>query len=98
MTIIDRINLLRKKMQEQRFDAYYIPTSDPHQSEYLAEHDKARVFISGFTGSAGSILITKDEALLWTDGRYFLQAEQELKGSGIRLQKSGEPNVPTVYE
>lgn len=90
--------MLRKKMQEQRFDAYYIPTSDPHQSEYLAEHDKARVFISGFTGSAGSILITKDEALLWTDGRYFLQAEQELKGSGIRLQKSGEPNVPTVYE
>ena len=98
MTITERINKLRKKMTECGLDAYYIPTSDPHQCEYLAEHDKARVFISGFTGSAGSVLVTKDKAFLWTDGRYFLQAEKELKDSGIVLQKSGEPNVPTVYE
>ena len=98
MTIAERINVLRKKMAECGLDAYYIPTSDPHQSEYLAEHDKTRVFISGFTGSAGAVLVTKDKAFLWTDGRYFLQAEQELRGSGIILQKSGEPNVPTVFE
>ena len=98
MTIAERINVLRNKMAECGFDAYYIPTADPHQCEYLAEHDKTRVFISGFTGSAGAVLVTKDKAFLWTDGRYFLQAEKELKGSGILLQKSGEPNVPTVFE
>lgn len=98
MTITERINLLRTKMKEYGFNAYYIPTSDPHQCEYLAEHDKTRVFISGFTGSAGAVIVTKDSACLWTDGRYFLQAEKELEGSGITLQKSGEPNVPTVFE
>ena len=98
MIIVDRINVLRKKMAECGLDAYYIPTSDPHQCEYLAEHDKTRVFISGFTGSAGSVLVTKTQAFLWTDGRYFLQAEKELQGSGIILQKSGEPGVPTVFE
>ena len=98
MTIAERISLLRKKMTEYGLDAYYIPTSDPHQCEYLADHDKTRVFISGFTGSAGTVLVTKDNACLWTDGRYFLQAEKELQGSGIILQKSGEPDVPTVYE
>ena len=71
MTITERINVLRKKMAECGFDAYYIPTADPHQCEYLAEHDKTRVFISGFTGSAGAVLVTKDTAFLWTDGRYF---------------------------
>lgn len=98
MTIDERISLLQKKMKENGFDAYYIPTSDPHQCEYLAEHDKTRVFISGFTGSAGTVLVTQQEALLWTDGRYFLQAAKELEGSGIILQKSGEPGVPTLYE
>ena len=98
MTIVERITLLRQKMSEYGFDAYFIPTSDPHQCEYLAEHDKARVFISGFTGSAGSVVVTQTAALLWTDGRYFLQAEQELKGSGIALQKSGEPDVPSFFE
>lgn len=98
MTIVERITLLRQKMAEHGFDAYFIPTSDPHQCEYLAEHDKTRVFISGFTGSAGSVVVTQTAALLWTDGRYFLQAEQELKGSGIDLQKSGEPGVPSFFE
>ncbi|MEL3906718.1 MAG: aminopeptidase P family protein [Treponema sp.] len=98
MTIPERINVLRKMMKDEGLDAYYIPTSDPHQCEYLAEHDKTRVFISGFTGSAGTVLVTQKEALLWTDGRYFLQAAQELEGSGIVLQKSGEPGVPTLYE
>ena len=98
MTIVERISVLRKKMAEYGLDAYYIPTSDPHQSEYLAEHDKTRVFISGFTGSAGAVLVTQAAAFLWTDGRYFLQAEKELQGSGIGLQKIGEPGVPTLFE
>ena len=98
MTIVERISVLRKKMAEYGLDAYYIPTSDPHQCEYLAEHDKTRVFISGFTGSAGAVLVTKAAAFLWTDGRYFLQAEKELQGSGIGLQKIGEPGVSTVFE
>ncbi|MGP1455546.1 MAG: aminopeptidase P family protein [Treponema sp.] len=98
MTIPERLALLRSKMADHKLDAYYIPTADPHQCEYLAEHDKTRAFISGFTGSAGTVLVTKTEALLWTDGRYFLQAEKELNGSGITLQKSGEPAVPTLFE
>ncbi|MGP1595229.1 MAG: aminopeptidase P family protein [Treponema sp.] len=98
MTISDRIIMLQQKMKELALDAYYIPTSDPHQCEYLAEHDKIRVFMSGFTGSAGTLLVTRTGACLWTDGRYFLQAEQELAGTGIVLQKMGEPNVPTLYE
>lgn len=98
MTISDRISMLQQKMKELELDAYYIPTSDPHQCEYLAEHDKIRVFMSGFTGSAGTLVVTRNNALLWTDGRYFLQAEQELTGTGIILQKMGEPGVPTLYE
>ena len=96
MTIAERINVLRNKMAECGFDAYYIPTADPHQCEYLAEHDKTRVFISGFTGSAGAVLVTKDKAFLWTDGRYFLQAEKQLEGSGITLYKMDESGVPTL--
>ncbi len=98
MNIPERLTLLREKMEAHNLAAYYIPTADPHQSEYVSEHDKTRVFISGFTGSAGAVLVTKTDALLWTDGRYFLQAEKELAGSGIVLQKSGEPNVPTLFE
>ena len=98
MTISDRISMLQQKMKALDIDAYYIPTSDPHQCEYLAEHDKIRVFMSGFTGSAGTLLVTRTHAFLWTDGRYFLQAAQELAGTGIVLQKMGEPEVPTLYE
>ena len=85
MSVTDRIAKLRKLMEERKMDAYIIPSADNHQSEYVGEHFKARAFISGFTGSAGTVIITKDDAGLWTDGRYFIQAEKQLEGSGIRL-------------
>lgn len=89
---------LRNKMQENGLEAYLIPTSDAHQSEYLSKYDKTREYVSGFTGSAGSLLVLKDTAYLWTDGRYFLQAEKQLEGSGINLCKMGEKGVPTLLE
>ena len=95
MCIKDRIERLRQKMEEHHISVYMIPTADYHQSEYVGEHFKSRAFITGFTGSAGTAVITKEESCLWTDGRYFLQAESQLQGSGIRLQKMGEPGVPT---
>ena len=69
MSVTDRIAKLRKLMEERKMDAYIIPSADNHQSEYVGEHFKARAFISGFTGSAGTVIITKDDAGLWTDGR-----------------------------
>lgn len=82
-------------MQEKEIDAYIIPSYDPHQSEYVAKHWQARAWISGFTGSAGTVVITKDEAGLWTDGRYFIQAERQLKDSEIKLFKMNTPGYPT---
>lgn len=93
-TIVD----LRKVMQREGIDAWISPSSDAHQSEYPTEYDKCRRFLSGFTGSAGTLLVMKEEAYLWTDGRYFLQAENELEDSGITLMKMGEPGVPTLDE
>ncbi len=93
-TIVD----LRKVMQREGIDAWISPSSDAHQSEYPTEYDKCRRFLSGFTGSAGTLLVMKEEAYLWTDGRYFLQAENELKDSGITLMKMGEPGVPSLDE
>ena len=93
-TIVD----LRKVMQREGIDAWISPSSDAHQSEYPTEYDKCRRFLSGFTGSAGTLLVLKEEAYLWTDGRYFLQAESELKDSGITLMKMGEPGVPNLDE
>ena len=87
MSINDRINALRQQMQKNKLDAWIIPGSDPHQSEYVADHWKGREWISGFTGSAGNIVITKKHAGLWTDSRYFIQAEKELKGSKMKLHK-----------
>ena len=78
MNIDQRLEQLRSLMAERKIDAYIIPTSDPHQSEYLSDHYKEREFISGFTGSAGTAVITPNEAKVWTDSRYFLQAEKEL--------------------
>ena len=95
MSVTDRIAKLRKLMEERKMDAYIIPSADNHQSEYVGEHFKARAFISGFTGSAGTVIITKDDAGLWTDGRYFIQAEKQLEGSVIRLFRMAEPDVPT---
>ena len=85
-------------MKEKGIKAYIIPTSDPHQSEYLADHYKTRVWISGFTGSAGTVVVTENEAILWTDGRYFIQAENQLAGSEIQLFKMGIPGFPTYME
>ena len=93
-TIVD----LRKVMQREGIDAWISPSSDAHQSEYPTEYDKCRRFLSGFTGSAGTLLVMKEEAYLWTDGRYFLQAGNELEGSGITLMKMGEPGVPNLDE
>ena len=96
--IIENLNNLRELMKKNQIDAYIVPTNDFHGSEYVGDYFKVRSFISGFTGSAGTVVITLDEAGLWTDGRYFLQAEEELTGTTINLYKSLEPGVPTIFE
>ena len=95
MEINNRENKLRKLMKSNGITAYIIPTSDPHQSEYVADHYKGRSWISGFTGSAGTVVITQNDANLWADGRYFIQAENEIKDSEYKLFKMGVPGVPT---
>lgn len=98
MTIQEKLWKLRRLMAEKQIDIYIVPSADNHQSEYVGEHFKTRAFITGFSGSAGTAVITQKEAGLWTDGRYFIQAERELAGSGITLYKIGEPDVPTIEE
>lgn len=98
MTINERIHALRTLMKEHHIDAYLVPSSDNHQSEYVGDYFKAREFITGFTGSAGTAVITQTEAGLWTDGRYFIQAENELAGSDVKLYKIGNPGVPKIDE
>jgi len=93
-----QLHLLREKMQAENIQACIIPTTDPHISEYTPEHWKIRVWLSGFTGSAGTLVVTGDEAGLWTDSRYFLQAETELDGSGITLLKMGLPGTPDIKD
>jgi len=87
-----RLKNLRMEMLKQNLDAFYISGTDPHASEYLPDRWKTREYISGFTGSFGIIVITQEEAGLWTDTRYFLQAEDQLKGSGIKMFKLRVPN------
>lgn len=94
----ERIKALRTLMSERKIDIYVVPTSDFHESEYVGEYFKVRAFLTGFTGSAGTAVITQNKAGLWTDGRYFIQAEKQLAGSGITLYRSGEEKVPTVEE
>lgn len=96
--IKQRIENIRDLMKEKNIYAYIVPSSDYHQSEYVGDYFKSREFMSGFTGSSGTLIISMDEAGLWTDGRYFIQAEQELKDSGIKLFKMGEEGVPTIEE
>lgn len=96
--IQERLNKLRKSMKAAGIDCYLIPTSDYHDSEYVSSFFMVRKYFSGFTGSAGTLVVTEKEAALFTDGRYFIQAEKELAGSEIRLMKMGEPGVPTVKE
>ncbi|MGL4797497.1 MAG: aminopeptidase P family protein [Paraclostridium sp.] len=93
-----RIQKLRKLMEEKDIFAYMIPSADYHQSEYVGDFFKLRAYMSGFTGSAGTLIVTKDEAGLWTDGRYFIQAEEELKSSEVKLFKMSEEGVPTTQE
>ena len=85
-------------MAKKGIDAVVIPQTDPHQSEYLASHWQVRRYCSGFTGSAGDLIVTNDKALLWTDSRYFIQASQQLEDTGIILMKDGVPGTPTQYE
>lgn len=96
--IRENIIKMRKLMQENEIDIYIVPTSDFHQSEYVGEYFRGRKFLSGFTGSAGTLVIGLDEARLWTDGRYFIQAENQLKDSDIILMKMAMPGVPTIKE
>lgn len=90
------LTALRGAMERSGVDVYVIPTDDFHGSEYVGDYFRCRAYVSGFTGSAGTLVVTKDWAGLWTDGRYFLQGAQQLSGSGIDLCKMGEPGVPTV--
>ncbi|HIW22253.1 MAG TPA: aminopeptidase P family N-terminal domain-containing protein [Candidatus Dorea intestinavium] len=95
-SVTDSIKKLRDLMAKEGIDYYVIPTADFHQSEYVGEHFKARKFITGFTGSAGTAVISQKEAGLWTDGRYFIQAANQIKGTPVTLFKMGEPEVPTI--
>ena len=94
----EKLAALRALMAEHGLAAYLVPSADPHLSEYVPPAWKRRAWMSGFTGSAGELLVLPGQAALWTDGRYFLQAEAELRGSGIKLMKMGDPGVPTLHE
>ena len=96
--IKNRIEALRGEMKKRNISVYLIPTADFHQSEYVSDYFKAREYMTGFTGSAGTAVITEKEAALWTDGRYFIQADRQLEGTGILLQKMGMEGVPSVYD
>lgn len=94
----EKIGHLRKRMAEHGLDAYVVPNTDPHHSEYVAEHWRCRRWLTGFTGSAGTAAFLADKAGLWTDGRYFIQAEKELDGSGIDLFRMQQPGVPELID
>ena len=96
--IQDRLARLRVKMNRDGVDGYLIPTADDHSSEYVADHYKVREFYSGFTGSAGTLIVLRDCAALWADGRYYIQAEHEIDGTGIDLMRMGEKGVPTCTQ
>jgi Xaa-Pro aminopeptidase len=98
MKIRNRVEKLRQLMKKNQMDAYIIPSFDAHQSEYVAEHWKSREWISGFNGSAGTVVITLNDAGLWTDGRYYIQAEKQLENSGIRLFRMMDPGVPSYAD
>ena len=93
-----RIEALRKEMEKAGVDYYMVPTADFHNSEYVDRYFKMREYLSGFTGSNGTLVVSKEEAGLWTDGRYFIQAEKELSGTGIRLFRMLDEGVPTIQE
>ncbi|WP_215492397.1 aminopeptidase P family protein [Fenollaria sporofastidiosus] len=98
MSIDDRVKSLRELMKKHGITMYIVATADPHMNEYISDHYKDRVFISGFTGSQGNVIITLDKAMLWVDGRYHVQAENQLKGTSYEIFKWGKPGVPTFME
>ena len=95
---MNKIGILREYMKKCGVSACIIPTADPHLSEYVPEHYKLRQWVSGFTGSAGTLVVTEEEGGLWTDGRYYIQAEKELSGSGIKLHRASESECIKTYE
>lgn len=97
-TIVKRVDMLREVMRRERIDAYVFPSTDAHNSEYVADHWKSREWISGFDGSAGTAVVTMHHAALWTDSRYFLAAEQQLVGTGYELMKLKVAGTPTIAE
>ncbi len=98
ISIKERVQALRQWMAQQQVEAFIIPSTDPHLSEYVAPHWQSREWISGFTGSAGTVVVTRQEAGLWTDSRYFLQAAQQLEGTGIALYKEMLPETPSIAD
>lgn len=96
--IPERVQALRAEMKKRGIDIYIIPTADFHESEYVGEYFKARAYMTGFSGSAGTAVVTQTEAGLWTDGRYFVQAERQLTGTGVTLFRMAEEGVPTIEE
>lgn len=94
----EKIELIRQKMARRNLSAFVIPSDDPHKSEYVTEHWQARKWVTGFSGSAGTAVITMDKAILWTDFRYYIQAENQIKGSGFELYKMGEPGIPSYQK
>ena len=98
MTIAERLAALRALMEREHLAAFIIPSTDAHQSEYVADHWKSREWISGFNGSAGTAVVTMGSAALWTDSRYFLAAEEQLKGTEFRLMKLKIEGTPTIAE
>lgn len=96
--IQERLKKLRQRMKEENIQAYIIPTSDFHETEYVCEYFACRKYMSGFTGSAGILVVLENKAALWTDGRYFIQAASQLENSTITLMKQGQPGVPSIDE
>ncbi len=97
-TINERISALRDVMRRESLDAFIFPSTDPHNGEYIPEHWESRKWISGFNGSAGTAVVTLNEAALWTDSRYFIAAEEQLAGTDFKLMKLKMPGTPTITE
>ncbi len=95
---MDKIKQIQKKLVQNEIDAYIIPSADEHNSEYLSDHYKSRAFLTGFSGSAGTLIITQKKSFLWTDGRYHIQAAKQIEGRNITLMKQGLPGVPSILE
>ena len=98
MTIAQRLEALREVMRREHLTAFIFPSTDPHQGEYIPDHWKGREFISGFNGSAGTAVVTMKSAALWTDSRYFIAAEEQLKGTEFKLMKLKIEGTPTIAE